>query len=302
VGIGNKKMTIANTKEMLFKDKYSLVTGASRGFGAELAAGLWEAGSNLLLVSRNTTALESVIEKLKMRSGQTAIFIARDLADPESSSDVLSFAKAHFPRLDLLINNAAIQGPIGPLWKIDWEAWGKTIQVDLLSPSALCRFAAPWMIEKGGGCIINVSGGGATGPRPNFTAYATAKAGLVRFSETLAEELRPHNVRVNCIAPGAMNTTMMDEIIRNGQDRAGEKEYDAALKVRRDGGTSMKQVTDLCLFLASDAAQAVTGKLISAVWDDWKIFPDHLSELETSDIYTLRRIIAGDRGFNWGDK
>lgn len=295
-------MTIANTKEMPFRNKYSLITGASRGFGAELATALWEAGSNLLLVSRNATDLESAIERLKMRSGQTAIFIARDLADPESASDVLSFAKEHFPRLDLLINNAAIQGPIGPLWKIDWEAWGKTIQVDLLSPSALCRFAVPWMIEKGGGCIINISGGGATGPRANFTAYATAKAGLVRFSETLAEELRPHNVRVNCIAPGIMNTEMMDEIIRSGQNKAGEKEYGVALKVRREGGTSVTQVIDLCLFLASDAAQAVTGKLVSAVWDDWKIFPDHLKELKTSDIYTVRRIVARDRGFDWGDK
>lgn len=293
---------MAITKEMPFKNRCSLITGASRGFGAELATALWETGSNLLLVSRNTTALESLIEKLEMRSGQTAIFIARDLADPESVSDILSFAKAHFPKLDLLINNAAIQGPIGPLWKIDWEDWVKTIQVDLLSPSALCRFAAPWMIEKSGGCILNVSGGGATGPRANFTAYATAKAGLVRFSETLADELRPHNVRVNCIAPGTMNTAMMDEIINSGQDNAGEKEYNAALKVRRDCGTSMRQVIDLCLFLASDAAQAVTGKLISAVWDDWKIFPDHLKELETRDIYTLRRIVARDRGFNWGDK
>jgi NAD(P)-dependent dehydrogenase (short-subunit alcohol dehydrogenase family) len=286
---------------MLFK-KNTLITGASRGLGAELATALWEAGANLLLVSRYETSLTSLINKLGKRDGQIAVFIARDLSNPASISDIFDFAKVHFPTLDLLINNAAIQGPIGPLWKIDWEAWEKTIQVDLLSPIALCRIVAPWMIEQGGGCIINLSGGGATGPRANFTAYATAKAGLVRFSETLAEELCPHGVCVNCIAPGAMNTVMLDEVINSGQDVAGAKEYGLALKVRRDGGASMKRVVDLCLFLASDTAQAITGKLISAVWDDWKAFPDHIKELEASDVYTLRRIVAKDRGFSWGDK
>jgi 3-oxoacyl-[acyl-carrier protein] reductase len=294
--------TIAKADGVNFTKKYSLITGASRGLGAELATALWEAGSNILLVSRKAGSLAGLLNKLGKRTGQIALSFAHDLENPESVPDIFDFAKAHFPKLDLLVNNAAIQGPIGPLWKNDWGVWKKTIQVDLLSPAALCRLVAPWMIEQGGGCIINMSGGGATGPRANFSAYATAKAGLVRFSETLAQELHSYNVRVNCIAPGTMNTAMMDEIIRSGQDAAGEKEYGVALNVRRDGEISMRQITDLCLFLASDAAQAITGKLISAVWDDWMIFPDHLEELGVSDVYTLRRIVAKDRGLSWGDK
>jgi 3-oxoacyl-[acyl-carrier protein] reductase len=242
------------------------------------------------------------LNKLSKKNGQIAISIARDLANPESTADIAGFAKANFPRLDLLINNAAIQGPIGPLWENDWDEWLKAIRVDLLSPAALCRAIAPWMMERREGCIINLSGGGAATPRANFTAYATAKSGLVRFSETLAEELRPHNIRVNCIAPGAMKTTMIEEIINSGQAAAGEKEYSSALKAQRDGGVSMKRVTELCLFLASGAAQAVTGRLISAVWDDWESFPHHMEEMAASDVYTLRRIAARERGFNWGDK
>jgi 3-oxoacyl-[acyl-carrier protein] reductase len=158
------------------------------------------------------------------------------------------------------------------------------------------------MIEQGGGSIINLSGGGATGPRANFSAYATAKTGLVRFSETLAEELRPYNVRVNCIAPGAMNTAMLNEVVDRGADAAGQKEYAQAVKVKQSGGASMQRVAQLCLFLVSDAARGISGKLISAVWDPITSLPEHLDELSGSDIYTLRRIVPKDRGKTWGNE
>jgi 3-oxoacyl-[acyl-carrier protein] reductase len=158
------------------------------------------------------------------------------------------------------------------------------------------------MIENGGGHIINLSGGGATCPRANFSAYATAKAGLVRFSETLAEELMPHNIRVNCIAPGAMATAMLEVVVAKGEAAAGKKEYEAAGRVLNEGGASMRRVAELCHFLASDASNGITGKLINAVWDDWEHWPEHVDELCASDVYTLRRIAGRDRGLSWGDK
>lgn len=283
------------------RGSYFLITGVTRGLGRVLVQAFWDAGANLVLVSRHTNALEQLIGSLGVRVGQEAIYMASDLADPEAADRIVSFARSRVPRLDVLINNAGIQGPIGPLWENDWKEWIAALQVDLVSPIALCRAVAPWMIEEGRGSIINLSGGGATGPRANFSAYATAKAGLARFSETLAEELRSNGVRVNCIAPGAMNTAMLAGIVSQGRDVSGEREYAQALKVQREGGAPMQQVSDLCLFLASDAAKGITGKLISAIWDPWPSLPKHLDDLNATDIYTLRRIVPKDRGKTWGN-
>jgi 3-oxoacyl-[acyl-carrier protein] reductase len=239
---------------------------------------------------------------LGVRETQTAQVIPADLAQMEAAHGVIETVRNRIPKLDALINNAAIQGPSGLLQENNWRAWQETIQVDLLSPVALCRGIAPWMIETGGGSIINLSGGGAAGVRARFSAYATAKAGLVRFSETLAEELRTHRVRVNCVAPGIMATTMLEEIVAVGEALAGKWEYETALRTLREGSDSIQRAVELILFLASDASKGITGKLISAVWDNWAAWPQHLDELNTSDGYTLRRVVGKDRGFPWGDK
>ena len=282
--------------------KYALITGSSNGLGAFLASRFWDSGFNLCLVARSEERLEKVARALPERKGQQIICLACDLANPELVVELADKVRACLPRLDVLVNNAAIHGPMGPLWKNDFSMWQQVIQVDLLAPVALCRAFVPWMKETGGGSIINLSGGGATCPRANFSAYATAKAGLVRFSETLAEETKPFGIRVNCIAPGAMKTDMLGEILKKGAGAAGDREFAIASKVFAEGGASMERVADLALFLATDASKGITGKLISAVWDDWEHWPEHLHELSSSDVYTLRRITGRDRGFTWGDK
>jgi NAD(P)-dependent dehydrogenase (short-subunit alcohol dehydrogenase family) len=284
------------------EERYCLITGASRGLGKVLTTHFWRQGWSLILLARGQQALNEIVRSLGERAGQSLHTIAADLACPGEIERIAQTAKSLIPRLDALINNAGVQGAVGPLWENDWDEWLDTLQVDLFAPVALCRLIVPWMIENGSGHIINLSGGGATGPRANFSAYATAKAGLVRFSETLAEELKPHNIRVNCIAPGAMGTAMLEVVVAKGEAAVGKKEYEAAVRVLSEGGASMPRVAELCHFLASDASNGITGKLISAVWDDWEHWPEHLEELRTSDVYTLRRVVGRDRGVSWGDK
>jgi len=282
--------------------KFALITGASRGLGEFLARRFWESGFSLYLAARSKSDLENLANSLPERSGQQVLPIISDLADPSSVDQLINRVNSFSSPLSVLINNAALQGPIGPLWENDFSLWLRAMQVDLLAPVALCTAFVPVLHKNGGGSIINLSGGGATGPRANFTAYATAKAGLVRFSETLAEESRSLDVRVNCIAPGAMQTAMLGEVLEKGAEAAGEREFAIAGKVFAEGGASMDRVADLALFLASDASRGISGKLISAVWDDWEHWPEHLDELSASDAYTLRRITGRDRGFTWGDK
>lgn len=282
--------------------KWALITGATQGLGASLARRFWENGYSLVLCGRNRAGLENVASSLKARKDQSASIFVEDFADPDAPERLFSAVSMFHPHVDVLINNAAVQGPIGPVWDNDWSDWNAALQIDLAAPVALCRAFVPLMAENGGGSIINLSGGGATSSRPNFSAYATAKAGLVRFSETLADEVRPLGIRVNCIAPGAMQTAMLAEVLSTGANAAGEREFDLASKVFVEGGASMERVADLALFLASDKGKGVTGKLVSAVWDRWEDWPEHLEELAKSDVYTLRRIAGRDRGFDWGDK
>lgn len=216
--------------------KYCLITGATRGLGKALAEHFWQQGWSLVLVARKQQALNEVVRFLGDRDSQSLHTIVADLAHPGEVERIVETAKSLVPRLDALINNAGIQGAVGPLWENEWNEWLATIKVDLLAPVELCRHIVPWMIENSGGSIISLSGGGATGPRANFSAYATAKSGLVRFSETLAEELKPHNIRVNCIAPGAMGTAMLEEVVAKGEAAAGKKEYEIAMRVLREGG------------------------------------------------------------------
>ena len=278
-----------------------IITGATRGLGGKIAEALWDAGANLLLIARTQHNLEAMLNRLPRFTGQAVYAMNADLGDPLSVDSIVSKAKEKFGSVDVLVNNAGIQGPIGPVWANDWHEWQRTMQVDLMAPVALCRQCAPFMGKKGRSKIINISGGGATGPRAHFSAYATAKAGLVRFSETLAEETKDMSIDVNCIAPGAMNTAMIAEIVRSGEDAAGKREYEVAVRVQASEDAALERAASLCVFLASSASDGITGKLISAQWDPWEELPFHLDDLKT-DIYTLRRIVPKDRGKTWGDR
>ena len=283
-------------------DRYVLITGASRGLGRFLSRRFAEEGYSLCLVARDKNLLEDVSKILSKEFNQKIYLIPCDLRDPKAIQTLVKKVRERMPRLDVLVNNAAIQGTIGPLWENDLNLWQQVINVNLMAPVVLCRSFVPWMSENNSGSIINLSGGGATGPRQNFSAYAVSKAALVRFSETLAEEVKSKSISVNCISPGAMQTSMMKEIIEKGSKNVGEKEFSNAEKVFGKGGASMDHVADLVIFLASVKSKGITGKLISAVWDNWEEWPKHLGELQKSDVFTLRRITGRDRDMNWGDK
>jgi NAD(P)-dependent dehydrogenase (short-subunit alcohol dehydrogenase family) len=280
------------------QNKTILITGASRGLGRMMAKMLWDAGANLILVARSLDPLNHLRDELCERSHHQAIEIfSVDLSHADALDEFIQ--KIHHKKIDCLINNAAISGPIGPTWENDWQDFQKTLQINLMSPIALCRALIPRMITQGQGKIINISGGGATNSRPNFSAYAIAKTGLVRFTEILADEVKPFNISVNCIAPGVMKTDMLLDIIKAGREKVGEKEYLNAESKLKLPDPMTENAGRLCLFLLSDESEEITGKLISATWDPWKSLHAYIDTLKNSDIYTLRRIIPEDRGQNW---
>lgn len=279
---------------------WAVVTGATRGLGAAIARHLWLEGFQLLLTARNTRALEGIASCLPARAGQRVETLPADLQDggvPARIAERLESLKAH--RVSL-VNNAGTQGPIGPLTEQPTGEWQATVAVNLFAPVALCRALLPRMLSDGYGRIVNLSGGGATGSRPNFSAYAASKAALVRFTEVLADEVKGHDICVNSVAPGAMGTDMLKAVVDAGPEKAGAREHELAVRAVQNPGDGMAKATALVAFLCSPDCAGITGRLISATWDPWTELPARRAELGKSDIYTLRRIVPKDRGQDWG--
>ena len=218
-------------------------------------------------------------------AGGTSLRLRANVCDLEQMCAAAERTKSHYGRLDVLICAAGMQGPIGPLLETPPKAWAETIETNLIGVVNSCRAVLPAMIEKRSGKIIVLSGRGAADPRANFSAYAASKAGVARFVETLAEEVLDHNVQVNGMAPGGTYTHMTDEILQAGE-KAGWKEQQAAVELRLSGGISPDKQLGLALFLASEASNHVSGRLIH-VNDDWRKL-EHASL--TRELFTIRRV------------
>ncbi len=266
------------------KDKVVLITGAGRGIGKRLAIGFARAGARVGLLARSRAELDLTDLEIE-HAGGISLRLRADVRDYDQVCAAVERMRVHYGGLHVLVCAAAIQGPIGPLSETSPKAWAETIETNLLGVMHACRAVLPSMIERRSGKIIILSGGGATSARPNFSAYAASKAAVVRFAETLAEEVRDHNVQVNCMAPGGTYTSMTDEILRAGE-KAGWKDSDEARQIRITGGVPPDRQIDLALFLASERSNHVSGKLIH-VNDDWKRL-EHMNI--HPEIYTLRRV------------
>jgi NAD(P)-dependent dehydrogenase (short-subunit alcohol dehydrogenase family) len=267
------------------RDKSVLITGAGRGIGKRLAMGFAQAGARVGLLARSKAELD--LAKLEIeQAGGNALAIGADVRDLEQMTAAVDRMRVVFGGLDVLIGAAGVQGPIGPLLTTLPKAWSETIEINLFGAVNACRAALPPMIEKRSGKIILLGGGGSGYTRPNFTAYAAAKTAVVRLVECLADEVRDHNVQVNCLAPGPSYTHMTDGVLAAGEERAGHKEIEEAEKVRITGGIAPEKQVALALFLASDKSNHISGRLIH-VNDDWKRFEQ---ENIRPELYTLRRV------------
>lgn len=277
------------------------MTGATGGLGRVMARKFWYEGASLLLSARDAAALQSLGDRMPSSryERQKLALAVVDFLAPGAASELMSRAADKFDSITALVNNAATLGPIGPLWENDIDGWEKTIRVNLLAPAELCARVIPWMQSQGYGKIVNLSGGGAAGPRPYFSAYAAAKAGLVRLTEVLAHETQNMNIDVNCIAPGVMRTGMLDEILAAGPGRVGASEYAQAHQHAAQSPETVERAVELAVFLASSDSDGISGRLISAVWDPWERLPERRAILDQTDIYTLRRIVPKDRGMDW---
>ncbi|HEY9676812.1 MAG TPA: SDR family oxidoreductase [Drouetiella sp.] len=282
--------------------KTAIITGANQGLGKECAQAYLKAGANVVICARNESLLKETYEDLRSdcETGQNFDWQVTDVARVDEVELLVDFALQKNQRVDILVNNAGVYGPKGCIEDVDWDEWVQCIEVNLYGPILLCRALLPHFKANQAGKIINISGGGATAPLPRLSAYAASKAALVRLTETLAHETLGCGIDVNAIAPGALNTRLLDEILEAGPSKVGKDFYERSLKQKEEGGTPLDKAASLCVYLGSDESDGITGKLLSAVWDPWSDMAGHVDKLKSSDIYTLRRIVPADRGENWG--
>lgn len=246
-----------------------LITGGTEGLGKALVKVFLRAGHDVDTCSRKHD-YDFVSEMSAYRKFPETQRIAWHRCDVSRADDVENFVDhvTHGRHIDVVINNAGIYGPRGATENLSAAEWRRAIEINLFGPLYVCQHIVPHFKKQKHGRIINVSGGGATKPMPGRSAYAASKAALVRFTETLALELRPYDIEVNAVAPGVLPTRM------HGNDVSDDLEH-------------YKRATDLCLHLANGVPYR--GRLISAVWDDYKnpLFKTRL--FSQPDACTLRR-------------
>jgi NAD(P)-dependent dehydrogenase (short-subunit alcohol dehydrogenase family) len=267
-----------------FKDKNVLITGAGRGIGKRLAIGFAAHGAKLGLLARSKSELDLAQLEIE-HAGGIALRLRADVRDPDQILTAIDRMVVHYGSIDIVICAAGIQGPIGPMAETPLKAWIETLETNLFGVVNVCRAVLPAMVTRRAGKILVLSGGGAATARPNFTAYSASKAAVVRMVESLAEEVRDHNVQVNCMAPGGAYTSMTDEILHAGE-KAGWKEIEVARQVRITGGVTAEKQIELALFLTSERANHISGKMVH-VRDHWKKLE---RENVNPELYTLRRV------------
>ena len=281
--------------------KCALVTGGTQGLGLEAASALAAEGASVMICARDEARLGQAVEVIRAASPGAVVSGCRaDVSDRQDVASLVRHTCAELGGLDILFANAGIYGPIGPIDEVDMDEWVTALNINLMGVVFCCRESLPVMKQQRSGKIIITSGGGATKPMPNFSAYAASKAGVVRFAETLALEVQEYGIAVNVVAPGALNTRLLEQVLAAGPSKTGKTFYESSIRQRDSGGDSAQQAAALCAFLASADSDGISGKLISARWDPWKTMTKHIDELKGSDIYTLRRIVPDDRGKDWG--
>ena len=281
----------------------AVITGASQGLGLAIAQAYVAAGASVLICARDADAIEHARRALDdaATSGQRVVAMTADVSDEADVRKVVERAEASFSRIHVLVNNAGVYGPMGAIEDVDWREWTRAIEINLYGSVLPCRALLPHFRRHRYGKIVQLSGGGATNPLPRVSAYAASKAAIVRFAETLAQETIDAGIDVNSVAPGALDTRLLDELLAAGPERVGQAFYDRMLKTKQGGATPLSVGAELAVFLGSAASDGITGRLISAVWDPWRDLPARRGDLDRTDVYTLRRIVPKDRGLSWGE-
>ncbi|WP_228003032.1 SDR family NAD(P)-dependent oxidoreductase [Nocardia australiensis] len=244
----------AGTLRYDFSDRIAIVTGASRGIGAHVALAFAGAGAKVVLHGRDTESLQSVADQVRALGGE-AVTVTGNIRSEETAQELAAAAMDAFGRIDILVNNAG--GNFAKrLEELSTNAWNATIETNLGGAFQCAKACWPVFAAQNGGVIVNVGSVSSFYAHPQRGAYAAAKAGIVSLTQTMAWEWAGQNIRVNCVAPGAILTDASRFAAADTADKVA-----AYIPLGRLG--TPKDIADACMFLCSDAASYITGEVLT---------------------------------------
>ena len=287
----------------LKKGRVCIITGCTSGLGYNILLKLIEKDIIIYGVSNNKKKIKILKNILNKSFSTKKFFIHKvDISDSVQVKNFVKMIKSKHNKIDILINNAAVNGPMGKFESISLKDWKKAFNTNFFGSLHFYQNVLPIMKKNKYGRIVQISGGGATSPFPMFSSYATAKAGIVSLSENLSKELdKKENITINSIAPGTLNTKFTKLKLKAGPKKIGTKHYLLMKKINKYGGDDPSKAAELCLKLI-DKKNKLNGKIISAVWDNWQNFNKIQKKLNDSDVLTIRRITGRDRNLKSIDK
>jgi short-subunit dehydrogenase len=258
---------------MAIKDTTILITGASRGIGKALALKLAEHGARLALTGRDAKTLQATCGQIEAGGGSAREYVA-DAVDGGRAREVVEAVTKDMGPIDTLVNNAGLVGEVGPFWETDLSVCWRTVEVNLLGPMAYTHAAAPAMVARKSGCIINMGSYAGIRALPANVSYATSKAALVRFSDSIAESVRNHGIHVFTVSPGMVDTDMTRSI-------------DIKRLLPGVEFTDKSKIGRLVVNLLTKDVGRLTGRFIHAN-DDLDELIQNADRIAKEDSYTLR--------------
>jgi len=267
----------------------ALVSGGSRGVGRLLSTRLAGAGAAVGLIARSSADLAAAVSEINRAGGMAAAACA-DITDKQAAAAAVRDLRDRLGMADILINNAGISGPIGPVWEAPSAEWWRAIEVNLGGAFVLTQLALPHMIAERRGRIINITSYAGVYRWPLMSAYAASKAALVKLTETLAEETRPHGVSVFSVDPGLLRIGLGEAALSSTADRqtpAGRVYHWIRDQFDAGRGADPERAVRLILALAGGKADRLSGRHLS-VSENLEAMLARIDEIERNDLHTLR--------------
>ena len=269
--------------------RVAIVTGGGRGIGRLVAEALAAAGAAVAVTARSEDQLAETVASITSTGG-TAIALTGDVSDPESVTEAVHQAERQLGPIDLLVNNAGISGPIGPVWEVDPGEWWRTFEVNLQGVFLFTHAVLPAMVARRAGRIINVSSNAGAFRWPLASAYAVSKAAVIKFTENVARETKNYGVKVFAIHPGLLPIGMTTAALEGtfpSESPEGRLSSWTRQQIDEGYGASPESAVELVLLLSSGEADSLSGCYLT-VHDDLSAIVGQAQEVRANDLYTLQ--------------
>jgi 2-dehydro-3-deoxy-L-rhamnonate dehydrogenase (NAD+) len=232
--------------------RVAVITGGGGGIGLAVADRFLSAGGRVVLADINSDAVESAVAERDAPTDRM-LAVGVDVATQEGVVELIGRTLDAFERIDILVNVAGVMGRVAPLWELTDEDWNRVLSVDLTSVFLCCRAVLPHMRAQGSGCIVSVSSIAGKEGTPTLVPYSVAKAGIIALTKALAKEVVGDGIRVNCVAPGAANTRLLEQLPPEAVETMLGK-----VPLGRLG--TAEEIAGVIDFLVSDDASYVTAQ------------------------------------------